>query len=150
MRRQVLYLSAVVVVPLVLAGCGGGGGDDSSTSASLPTVPQITTPSQVDPDRGSTSTTPAAPGGGQSQGRGVGPPGIQRVQEALAPFRECLDQQGVSLSSLRGAGAGPQGQKNSPQNRDQVEKAFTCIPKLPPQLRGRAEELKRRFEQRNG
>jgi hypothetical protein len=32
----------------------------------------------------------------------------------------------------------------------EAEKAFTCIPKLPPQLRERAELLKRRFEQRYG
>jgi uncharacterized membrane protein YgcG len=32
MRRQVLYLSAVVVVALAIAGCGGGGGGDSTTT----------------------------------------------------------------------------------------------------------------------
>jgi hypothetical protein len=136
----------------VLVGCGGGGDEDSSTSASVPTVPQITTPSEVNPDRGSTTTTPAGPGAGQANpnGQGAGPPAIQGAQEALAPFRACLGQQGISLPGLLRSGGGQTGEQNSARYRDQVEKAFTCIPKLPPQLRARAEELKRRFEQRNG
>jgi hypothetical protein len=143
---------ALTVCLVALTGCGGGGGEDSSTSASVLSEPQITTPDLGKPDRGSITTTPTNPGAGQANpnGQGVGPAGIQRVQEALAPFRDCLEQQGVSLQALRGSGGGPPGGQNSVQYRDQVEKAFTCIPKLPPQLRGRAEELKRRFEQRNG
>jgi hypothetical protein len=143
--------AALTVCLVALAGCGGGGGEDSSTSASAPTVPQVTTPSEVSPDQGSSTTTPAVPGAGRGQGgQGIGPPGIQGGPEALVPFRECLDQEGVSLQSLLGPRGRPPGGQNPAQYRDQVEKAFTCIPKLPPQLRGRAEELKRRFEQRNG
>lgn len=151
-RARAAAGAALIVCLAALTGCGGGGGEDSSTSARVLTEPQITTPDLGNPDRSSTTTAPADPGGGQANpnGQGAGPPGIQRVQEALAPFRECLDQQGVSLQSLRGAGGGPPIGQNPAQYRDQVERAFTCIPKLPPELRGRAEELKRRFEQRNG
>ncbi len=38
-------------------------------------------------------------------------------------------------------------QHNPEEFRAQVEKAFACIPELPPQLRAAAERFKRRFEQ---
>jgi hypothetical protein len=47
-------------------------------------------------------------------------------------------------------GAGVQAQRQNPgQIRSQIEKAFVCIPELPPRLRATAERFKRRFEQRN-
>jgi len=56
----------------------------------------------------------------------------------------------VSLPFLRGSGAAPPLGQNSAGYRDQIEKAFTCIPELPPPYRQRAEQLRRRYEQRYG
>ena len=142
---------AIAVCLVVFTGCGGGGDEDTSTSAGVPTVPQVTSPAPEKPDRGSTTTrtspgtSPAAP-----EGTGQAPPGQGGFREVLAPFRECLDQQGVSLTSLRPTGGGPPPGESLAEYKDNAEKAFTCIPKLPPQLRERAELLKRRFEQRYG
>jgi hypothetical protein len=73
------------------------------------------------------------------------------VQQALAPFRECLQQHGVSIPFLNGSGGQEQQrqfQEDPQQYRAQVQKAFACIPELPPRLREIAEQLKRRFGQR--
>ena len=141
--------AAAIAACTLVAGCGGGGDEDTSTAASVPTVPQVTSPAPAKPDREPTTTRtspgaePAAPGPGQL------PQGVRGFQEALGPFRECLDRKGVTLPFVRGSGAGPP-DLNSAQYREQVEKAFTCIPELPPRFRERAELLKRRFEQRFG
>jgi hypothetical protein len=146
-RASAVGAVSLVICLLALAGCG----DDSSTSASDATVPQITTPSGVNSSRGSTTTPPATQGNPQANpnGHSNGSPGVQSLQEALGPFRDCLTHHGVSLGLLNGVG-GAQRQQNPEQYRGQVEKAFACIPELPPQLRERAEQLKRRFEQRYG
>jgi hypothetical protein len=152
-RHALAGVAAVAIVAwlALLAGCGGGGDEDTSTSAGVPTVPQVTSPAPASPDRGA-STTRTVPGTGQAAPSGSGqvPPGQQGFREVLAPFRECLDQRGVSLAALRPAGGGPPPGVSLAEYKDQAEKAFTCIPRLPPQLRERAELLKRRFEQRYG
>jgi len=143
--------AAIAACLALLAGCGGGGDEETSPSAGVPAVPQVTSPAPVSPDRAST-TTRTAPGTGQAPTGGAGPPphGQQGFQEAVAPFRECLDQQGVSLAVLRPTGGGPPQGMSLAEYKQEAEKAFTCIPKLPPQLRESAELLKRRFEQRYG
>ena len=147
--------AAAASVCLIAAGCGGGGGDSTSTAAGS-AAPEVTSPN-VNSGGESTTTTRPRPHANSSNGpaaQGSLPPGAQPVQQALAPFRQCLEEQGVSLPFLRGAAGGAQrpGQGNSlnsQQYRAQVEKAFTCIPKLPPRIRQTAERLKRRFAQRN-
>jgi hypothetical protein len=134
---------------IALAGCGGGGDEGTSTSANA-TVPQVTTPGQSNPNRTRTSTTPKTPGNNPTttptpRNR---PPGGQSVQQALAPFRECVRRQGVSLPFLNGSAQAQQPNTNPEQYRAQVEKAFKCIPELPPRLKDAAEQFKRRFEQR--
>jgi hypothetical protein len=136
---------------IALAGCGGGEDDTTSTSADATTVaiPTVTQPAQPGPDGGSTSTNENAPGSNPADGAraGNGPPETRPAQR-LSAFRDCLSRQGVSLQNLRGGG-GLQAQRRNPEEfRAQAEKAFTCIPELPPQLRESAEALKRRFEER--
>jgi hypothetical protein len=142
---------ALAVFVVWVSGCGGGGDGETTTAASVPTVPQVTSPAPAGPDQGSTTTTRTAPGqGSPAPGGGQGALGSQSFEGALAPFRDCLAKKGVTLPLLRGSGAGPPPRQNSAQYRDQVEKAFTCIPELPPQFQERAEQLKRRFQQRQG
>jgi hypothetical protein len=115
-------------------------------------VPQVTSPDQFNPEGGSTTTAPEAAGNssGGPPGQGNLPPRAQPVQQALAPFRECLQQHGVSLPFLNGSGGQEQQrqfQEDPQQYRAQVQKAFACIPKLPQQLRATAERYKQRFEE---
>jgi hypothetical protein len=151
---RVCLTAAAAIGAIAIAGCGGGGDDNTSTSANA-TVPQVTSPGQFNPGGARTPTAPEAPGNnsGGPAAQGNLPPGAQPVQQALAPFRECLQQHDVTLPFLNRSGSQAQRrefQQNPQQYRDQAQKAFACIPKLPPQLRATAERFKRRFEQRNG
>jgi hypothetical protein len=134
------------------AGCGGGD-DNGSTSANATSaeIPTITQPAQPAPNGGSTPTTPKPPGPNSANGAGSGnaPPGARPILRQLGAFQDCLSRQGVSIQTLRGAGASQVQERNPEQFRAQVEKAFACISELPPRLRAQAEQLKRRFEQRN-
>lgn len=142
------WLAVVAAVgAIALAGCGGGGDESTSTSANV-TVPQVTIPG------GEPTTTTTPPTGGNNSGeppaQGNQPPGTQQGLEALGPFRQCLSDHGVSLPFLRGMATGSQSQQSQLQNptsRAQIEKAFACIPELPPGLRESAERYQRRFEQ---
>ena len=103
---------------------------------------------------GEPTTTTTPPTGGNNSGepapQGNQPPGTQQGLEAIAPFRQCLSDHGVSLPFLRGMARGsqsPQAPLQDPTSRAQIEKAFACIPELPPPLRESAERFQRRFEQ---
>ena len=143
--------AALATCVIVVTGCGGGGDDSTSTSANA-TVPQITSPGEFNPG-GASTTTPDKPGGSSTAPGGPpgqSAPGLPPAQQALAPFRECLEQHGVSLPFLNGSGGQEQQrefQQNPQQYRAQVQKAFACIPKLPQQLRATAERFKQRFEE---
>jgi hypothetical protein len=142
---------AALAAGVVCMGCGGGGGDDGSTSATATTheVPTVTQQAESAQDGGSTSNTPSTPESdpGNGAGQGGGSSQSQPVPQQLGSFRDCLSRQGVSLQDLMGPAA-LRKQRSDPEGfRAQVEKAFTCIPQLPPQLQERAEQLKRRFEQ---
>jgi hypothetical protein len=148
-RTYTAGAAALAACAIAVAGCGGG--DDSTTTSAGATVPQVTTPGQFNPNSGSTATTPKGPNSTTTAPPRPGnvQPGAQPVQQALAPFRDCLSKHGVSLPLLDGAGTGLQQarQRDPRQYRVQIQKAFVCIPELPPMLRQRAEEFKRRFEQ---
>jgi hypothetical protein len=144
---QVVAAAAVAACAAAIVGCGGGG-DDSGSSTSASRIPTVTAPGSGQaspPANDSTSTTETTPGN---------PPGPRNLpqgaaaQQALTPFRDCLSQHGVSPQSLYGLQGGQQ--RNPEELRAQIEKAFVCIPELPPQLRATAERFKRRFEQQNG
>jgi hypothetical protein len=112
-------------------------------------VPQVTIPG------GEATTTTTPPTGANNSGepapQGNQPPGTQQGLEALGPFRQCLSDHGVSLPFLRGIATGqqqlPPQLRQNPVARTQIEKAFACIPELPPPLRESAERYERRFEQ---
>ena len=160
--RRILHPGSVVAIVAIAAGvactgCGGGGDDNGSTPANATTA-EVTTvtqsPEPVPPDRDSTSSVPSVPKSpepnpGNGAGQGQAPPAAQSVLQRLSAFRDCLSRQGVSLQDLRGPRALRAQRQNPERFRAQAEKAFTCIPKLPPQLKEQAEQLKRRFEQRN-
>ena len=151
-RNRTMFVTVAIAAGGVLcAGCGGGGDDVGSTSAEVstaatPTIAESTQPATPAPNGGAVPTTPKAPDSNPANGARSGnrPPGALS-QQNLSDFRDCLRQRGVHLRGLRG---GSQGQRNPERYQAQVEKAFTCIPKLPPQLRETAEQLQRRFEQR--
>jgi len=154
-RNPGVFVTAAVAIGagvLVYAGCGGGGDDDASTSANATTgaIPTVTQPAQTAPNGGSTSTAPKAPESNRDNGAATGKGSPGGGLQQLSAFRECLSRQGVSLQILTGAGAARAQRRDPEKFRDQVEKAFTCIPALPPQLRQRAEQLKRSFEARQG
>jgi hypothetical protein len=149
----VLAAVAAIAAGVAYTGCGGGGGDDGSTSARATTdeIPTVTHPAESAPDGGSTSAAPNAPKSNPGNGAGQegGSPQSQPVPQQLSSFRDCLSRQGVSLQELMGPAALQERRSDPEHFRAQVEKAFTCIPELPPQLQERAEQLKRRFEQAN-
>jgi hypothetical protein len=143
---------ALAACAIAVVGCGGGGDDSSSASRTSTNIqiPAVTQPNAGDvtpsttPEANGSGTAPAAPGGQN------GSPGAPSAQEALVPFRQCLSDHGVSLPFLRAVGTGVEAQRqNSEQHRTQIEKAFVCIPELPPQIRSTAERFQRQFEQHN-
>jgi hypothetical protein len=148
---RVVAAAAVAACVATTAGCGGGGDDNSSGTTTAAQIPTVTTPGSGEsspPGNGSTSTTRTTPGN-QPPEPGNLPQGAQPAQQALARFRDCLSQHGVSPQFLNPGGALRARQHNPEEFRAQVEKAFACIPELPPQLRATAERFKRRFEQSN-
>jgi hypothetical protein len=65
----------------------------------------------------------------------------------MAPFRDCLSRHGVEPPPF---GSPPtQRQPQDPaQARKAIQARIACIPELPPKLRKPAEQLKKRYEQR--
>jgi hypothetical protein len=154
-RAWAAAAAAIAACVIAVSGCGGGGDDSASGTTGAAAIPTVTAPGQGQfrpPGNGSTSTTQTTPGN-HPPTPGNLPPGARPVQQALAPFRDCLQRHGVSLPFLNGAGGQAQGrqfQQNPEQYRAQITKAFACIPELPPRLRAAAERLKRRYQQRRG
>ena len=148
---RVVAAAAIAVCVVTTAGCGGGGDDNASgttTAAQIPTVTTTGSGESRPPGNGSSSTTRTTPGN-EPPAPGNLPQGAQPAQQALAQFRDCLSRHGVSPQFLNPGGALRARQRNPEEFRAQVEKAFACIPELPPQLRASAERFKRRFEQAN-
>jgi hypothetical protein len=149
----VVAAAAIAACVVTIAGCGGGGDDNASGTTTAAQIPTVTTPDSGQlrpPANGSSSTTGTTPDN-HPPAPGNLPQGGQPAQQALAPFRDCLSQHGVSPELLTEPGGALRARQRNPEElRAQVEKAFACIPELPPQLRATAERFKRRFEQENG
>jgi hypothetical protein len=122
-------------------GCGGGGSDSSTVVGTGAQAHTVTAPNFTDKFKraggsGSTATAPAAPGAG-----------AQQVAQALAPFRDCLRQHGVEPMPF-GSSARQSRHPDPAEARKQIQARIACIPELPPKLRQAAEQLKKRYEQR--
>jgi hypothetical protein len=131
----------------MLAGCGGGGDDTTSTAADA-TIPTVTSPNL---NQGGGATTTAPNGSGARRANPAHPqnlpPGAQPVEEALAPFRDCLSRHGVDPANFA-PGHFRQGQQDPAEMNKRIQASIACIPELPPRARRIAERIKRRYEQR--
>ena len=154
-RTRLAVLAVVGGCVLAVSGCGGGadGGSPSQTAireqASSLTQPE--TSGKPKPDQPS----------GESGGSATQAPhaGVERLQRVLGPFRECLSRHGVEPEPFLSGAAARQrwqqllqqrAQRSRPEFRADIQARIACIPELPPRLRAAAEQLKRRYEQRNG
>jgi hypothetical protein len=124
----------------MLAGCGGSGGGDQSTTRTVAghtiTVPKIATTSTRSTGARPTTTVPST----------ITLPGGQEIQRStLVPFGNCLRSHGVDPNAAPG-GFGTLTQQRIAQ---QVRAFRACASQLPPLLKQRYEQYRRRLQQQH-
>jgi hypothetical protein len=146
MRAGIAAAAALATCAIAIGGCGGGSDDDSAaatTTAAQPpavTAPITPTTSTARQPRPDDSRDQSAPDSAASN--------VARAQRVMAPFYACLSRQGVEPSPLTGTSLHGAQLGDRDLVRKEIEAKIACIPKLPRRLQGYAEQLKRRFEQR--
>jgi hypothetical protein len=146
MRAGLAAAAALATCAIAIGGCGGGG-DDKSAAATTTTAqsPAITAPispttSTARQPRPDNSRNQSAPDSAASN--------VARAQSAMAAFYSCLSRQGVEPSPLTGTSLHGAQLGDRDLVRREIEAKIACIPALPPRLQGYAEQVKRRFEER--
>jgi hypothetical protein len=150
----VVLMAVIAACTIAMAGCGGGDSDGTTTGAQAVAVPPtVTAPAAPNGQR--FRTTPE--GGSATTPSGTTPsgPGAQRVQRALAPFRDCLNGHGVDPAQFeqryQQRFQSGQAQRPDPSEvRKLIQASIACIPALPQRLQPAAERMAQRFQQHNG